>query len=218
MKTIRFVTAFLITVSFANLLGAADNQIADSQQKWIEVYQGQKNIPLPNSMLINRDQEPSLKKGFVSLYNGKNLDGWAPYAGHCTFEAKGDVIVGTTVPGSPSTYLSTLKDDYTNFIFTAELKWEIDGNTGYMFRGQVKEENDRQTVFGPQAEMEADSKKRFWSGGIYGQSCGGWYYPLWLEAHEKARQAVNYKSWNRITVKAVGRGVKTWVILRYIIL
>lgn len=211
MKTIRLVTASLLTVSFATLLGAADNQIADSQQKWIEVYQKQKNIPLPDGMLINRDQEPSLKKGFVSLYNGKNLDGWAPYAGHCTFEAKGDVIVGTTVPGSPSTYLSNLKDDYTDFIFTAELKWEVDGNTGYMFRGKVKEENGKQTVFGPQAEMEADSKKRFWSGGIYGQSCGGWYYPLWLEAHEKARQAVNYQGWNRITVKAVGRVVKTWV-------
>jgi hypothetical protein len=59
--------------------------------------------------------------------------------------------------------------------------------------------------------MEADSKKRFWSGGIYGQSCGGWYYPLWLNAHENARQAVDYKGWNRITVKAEGRAVKTWI-------
>ena len=68
MKTIRLVTASLLTVSLATLLGAADKQIADSQQKWIEVYQKQKNIPLPEAMLINRDQEPSLKKGFVSLY------------------------------------------------------------------------------------------------------------------------------------------------------
>lgn len=212
MKMKRFVTASLFTLSLISLFGATGNQISDSQEKWIEVYEKQKNIPSPESMLINTDKEPNLKKGFVSLYNGKNLNGWAPYGGHCTFEAKGDVIVGTTVPGSPSTYFSTLKENYTDFIFTAELKWEIDGNTGFMFRGQLKEDDKgKQTVIGPQAEMEADSKKRFWSGGIYGQSCGGWYYPLWLNAHKKARQAVDYDGWNRITVKAEGRVVKTWI-------
>ncbi len=66
-------------------------------------------------------------------------------------------------------------------------------------------------MFGPQAEMEADSKKRFWSGGIYGQSCGGWYYPLWLNAHAKARSAIDYDEWNRMTVKAEGNVVKTWI-------
>ena len=72
MKTIRLITAALLTLSLATLLGAEDKQIADSQRKWIEVYQKQKNIPLPEAMLMNREQEPSLKKGFVSLYNGKN--------------------------------------------------------------------------------------------------------------------------------------------------
>ena len=85
MKTIRLVTASFLTLSLGTLLEAADKQIADSQHKWIEVYQKQKNIPLPETMLMNHDQEPSLKKGFVSLYNGKNLDGWVPYGGHCTF-------------------------------------------------------------------------------------------------------------------------------------
>ena len=57
--------------------------------------------------LINDAPEPSLTEGFVSLYNGKDLSGWTPRGGHCTFEASGDSIVGTCVPGSPSTYLST---------------------------------------------------------------------------------------------------------------
>lgn len=206
-----FLTALVFTLSIGSLFGVDPNKISVSQKEWIEVYQKQQNIPDPGRMQINTENEPNLKRGFTSLYNGKNLDGWAPYGGHCTFEAKGDVIVGKTVPESPSTYLSTLKDDYTDFIFTAELKWVVDGNTGFMFRGQLKEEDGKQTVFGPQAEMEADSKKRFWSGGIYGQSCGGWYYPLWLNAHEKARQAVDYSKWNRMTVKAEGNVVKTWI-------
>ena len=51
MKTIRLVTASLLTLSLGTLLGAADKQIADSQHKWIEVYQKQKNIPLPEAMI-----------------------------------------------------------------------------------------------------------------------------------------------------------------------
>ncbi len=212
MKKKLLIATSLIVLSLFPAFAAEDNQIAESQQKWIANYQKQANVPKPESMLINTSPEPSLKKDFVSLYNGKNLDDWTPYGGHCTFEAKGDVIVGTTMPGSPSTYLSTIKDDYADFIFTAELRWEIDGNTGFMFRGQLKvEDKGKQTVFGPQAEMEADSKKRFWSGGIYGQSCGGWYYPLWLNAHEKARNAVNYEGWNRITVESIGNLSKTWI-------
>lgn len=212
MKKKLLLATSLIALSLAPLFSAQDNQIAESQTKWIANYEKQENVPAPESMLINTAPEPSLKKDFVDLYNGKNLDGWTSYGGHCTFEAKGDVIIGTTIPGSPNTYLSTLKDDYTDFIFTAELKWEIDGNTGFMFRGQVKEDaKGKQTVFGPQAEMEADSKKRFWSGGIYGQSCGGWYYPLWLNAHEEARNAVNRDGWNRITVKSKGKLSRTWI-------
>ncbi len=212
MKTKRLLAASLLTLSLGQIFGASDNQISESQQKWIAAYEKQENVPVPEKMLINTDSEPDLKTGFVSLYNGKNLDGWTPLGGHCTFEAKGKSIVGTTVPASPSTYLSTLKDDYTDFIFTAEVKWVVDGNTGFMFRGQVKDGKDgSKTVFGPQAEMEADSKKRFWSGGIYGQSCGGWYYPLWLNAHEEARNAIDRDGWNRMTIKAEGKVVKTWI-------
>ena len=212
MKTKFLQTITLLALSISPFVGAAENKVADSQKKWIEVYEKQVNIPKPADMLINESKEPALKKGFVSLYNGKNLDGWVPYSGHAKFEAKGDTIIGTCVPGSPSTYLSTVKDDYTDFIFTAELKWEVDGNTGFMFRAHLKEtEKSKQTVVGPQAEMEADSKKRYWSGGIYGQSAGGWIYPLWLEAHEAARNAVNYDDWNRVTVRAKGKFIKTWI-------
>lgn len=213
MKMKCLLAASLLALSFGQIIAASSNRISESQKKWIPAYEKQENIPVPENMLLNTDAEPNLKHGFVSLYNGKNLDGWISLGGHCSFEAEGDAIVGTTVPGSPSTYLSTLKDDYTDFIFTAEIKWEVDGNTGFMFRGQVKDgkKEGLKTVFGPQAEMEADSKQRFWSGGIYGQSCGGWYYPLWLEAHEKARNAIDRDGWNRMTIKAEGHVVKTWI-------
>jgi hypothetical protein len=186
------------------------NTISESQQQYIKKYEKQKVVPKPEAMLLNTDAEPDLSKGFTSLYNGKDLTGWTSLGGHCTYEAKGDTIIGTTIKGSPSTYLSTDKSDYTDFIFTAELKWEVQGNSGVMFRGQQKPGKNNVTVFGPQAEMEG-YQERGWSGGIYGQACGGWYYPLWLEAHAEARKAIKKDGWNRITVLAKGDTFKTWV-------
>ncbi|MEM9158976.1 MAG: DUF1080 domain-containing protein [Verrucomicrobiota bacterium] len=206
------ITLLALSLSAFAVLAGPANVISESQEKWIETYKKQANVPAPEDMLTHSDKEPNLKKGFVSLYNGENLDGWIPLGGHCAFEAKGNTIVGTCVPGSPSTYLSTTKDDYADFIFTAELKWEVDGNTGFMFRGQQKPGGKGGvTVFGPQAEMEHEAKQRGWSGGIYGQSAGGWAYPLWLGAHKKARKAIDYSDWNRLTVEAKGNVVKTWI-------
>jgi hypothetical protein len=210
MKTTTIIATLLVMSGLA-----CGDEIAESQKKWVAAYKKQPNVPKPQDMLVNKDAEPDLTKGFVSLYNGKDLNNWIPRGGRCKFEAQGDAIVGTCVKGSPSTYLSTKKDDYTNFVFTAELKWEVDGNTGVMFRAASKQgqgkSKGKETVYGPQAEMEAFSKQRYWSGGIYGQSAGGWIYPMWLNAHEACRSAMKRDGWNRITIQAQGDTIKTWL-------
>ncbi len=181
-----------------------------SQQKWYEKYKVQENAPDPADMLLNTDPEPDLTEGFVPLFNGINLTNWRVIEGNCKFEVKDGMIVGTNVPGSPSTYLCTDKDDYTDFIFTCDMKIEVDGNTGIMVRAKTKG-TDEIVVYGPQVEVEDFARQRYWSGGIYGQSCGGWYYPLWLEDHAKIRTAMKENEWNRITVLAKGNTIKTWV-------
>lgn len=189
-------------------------QISEDQQRFIKKYEKHAKITQPAEALINTDSEPSLSSvnsGFVDLFNGKDLSGWTPRGGHCTFEVRGDAIVGTTVPGSPSTYLSTEREDFEDFIFTAEVKWVVDGNSGIMFRAKHKPGKKYETVYGPQCEMEGHSNDRGWSGGIYGQSDGGWIYPLWLDAHKEARAALKKGDWNRVTIQAVGNEIKTWV-------
>ena len=201
---------FLLAAFTACICSA--NQISDSQQNWVKHYAKQTKIVSPAEALINTAAEPDLSEGFVSLYNGKDLTGWTPRGGQCTFEASGDSIIGTCVPGSPSTYLSTDRNDYSDYIFTAELKWEVDGNSGVMFRAASREgKNGNEIVYGPQCEMEGFNQDRGWSGGIYGQSAGGWRYPLWLDAHEEARKALKEGQWNRVTIQAIGNDVKTWV-------
>ncbi|MEM6884067.1 MAG: DUF1080 domain-containing protein [Verrucomicrobiota bacterium] len=189
------------------------NQISEDQQFFIKKYQKQKNIIPPEEALINTDPEPDLTTDFVPLYDGTSLKGWTPKGGKCTFEPKGDTIVGTCIPGSPSTYLMTDKS-YGDFIFTVEMKWEVDGNSGVMIRAASKPGEKFETVFGPQVEMEGfegHDGKRKWSGGIYGQGYAAWIYPLWLDAHQDARAALKIGEWNRLTIHASGDTVKTWV-------
>ncbi len=189
------------------------HSVAPSQAEWYKRYKTQKNAPKPESMLLNLDSEPNLDDGFSAMFNGTDLTGWTPIGGSCKFEMKDGILVGTCVPGSPSTYLCTDTTDYSDFIFSCDISWQVDGNSGVMFRSKLRKENGKQIVFGPQAEMEGVTQERYWNGGIYGQSCGGYFYPVWLKRHQQAREALKRElsSWNRLTILADGNVVKTWV-------
>lgn len=207
----------LLFVGFGLFAGVATGQELDpSQDGWVEHYSKQKNAPKPGEMLLNTDDEPDLTSGFVALFNGEDLSGWEPRGGTCTFEVKDGQIISTCVKDSNSTYLCTKRSDYKDFIFTCDLKLEVDGNTGVQFRSQAKagesEGLTNEVVFGPQFEIEGQGKPgRNWSGGIYGQSCGGYFYPLWLKEHKAARAAEKKTDWNRVTLMAKGNVVKTWL-------
>ena len=198
------------TVSFLMIAGSVfAGTVDESQTKYVKQYEKQKNVPNPAKQLVNIDAEPNLKTGFKPLFNGKDLTGWTSKGGQCTFEVKDGAIMGTCVKKTPSTWLCTDKE-YGDFIFTCEVKWLVDGNSGVQFRSKARGKVGKETVYGPQYELEGFARGRNWTGGIYGQSCGGWYYPLWLEAHQKARAAVTHE-WNRVTILAKGNVVKTWI-------
>ncbi|MCA9144747.1 MAG: DUF1080 domain-containing protein [Planctomycetaceae bacterium] len=206
-------TIFVEMIAWAVLLGGVVHagEVDPKQHAWHAKYKNQENIPKPETMLLNTDPEPKLSDGFTPMFNGQDLSGWTPKGGTCTFEVKDGVVIGQCVPGSSSTYLCTDKADYRDFVFTCEMKWEVDGNSGVMFRAKIRSDDSTETVFGPQAEMEGITGDRFWSGGIYGQSCGGYFYPLWLKEHQAARDALKRDDWNRLTIMAQGNVVKTWV-------
>lgn len=212
MKHHLLVIVFcLIATLQLGLVWVSAGTVDPVQAAWHKKYKTQDNAPNPAEMLLNTDKEPELTDGFESLFNGKDLNGWAAKGGECTFEVEKGFLVGTCVPGSSSTYLCTDKSDFKNFIFTCEMRWEVDGNSGVMFRAREKPSKKTVTVYGPQAEMEGVTGDRFWSGGIYGQSCGGYFYPVWLKEHTAARAALDREGWNRLTISAQGNVVKTWI-------
>lgn len=202
----------LILACLSVHLTAGELDPGANQQKWFKHYEKQANLPKPGDMLLNTKSEPKLTgKGFIDLFNGRDLSDWEAIGGTCTFEVEGDAIRGTSVPGSESTYLYTKKADFSDFIFTCDLKWEIEGNTGVMFRASRTEGKTGPTAYGPQMEMEPFSHGRGWSGGIYGQSAGGWFYPVWLAEHAETRKAQIQHGWNRMTIEARGSKVRTWL-------
>ena len=212
---LRFLLCYLLFVALLGLnIGCAStnpHRISESQERYIERYEKQTGKVAPEDALLNTDPEPNLNDPvFVDLYNGKDLNGWIPRGGECTFEADGEKIVGTVVRGSPSTYLSTVREDYSDFIFTAEVYWAVNSNSGIMIRAQRQPHGKFEKVFGPQVEMEGFGD-RGWSGGIYGQGVGGWLYPMWLEAHTEARRALKEGEWNRVTILCQGPTIKTWI-------
>jgi hypothetical protein len=60
-------------------------------------------------------QAQKSKEGWVDLFNGKDLTGWKQLNGQAKYEVKDGAIVGTSVMGTPNSFLTTEKD-YGDFI------------------------------------------------------------------------------------------------------
>ena len=153
--------------------------------------------------------EPAVAKafagdnGFVSLFDGKTLDGWHKEGGGATYRVEGDCIVGEVGPGN-NTFLCT-KKNYGDFILKLDVKFDVPGNSGIQLRSHQRSIDGR--VFGYQCEI--DPSPRAWSGGIYDESRRNWLYSL--EGREEARKAFKLDGWNEFVIEAMGPSIKTWI-------
>jgi hypothetical protein len=195
----------LLTLHLLALTLATGGTIDPSQEEHLSNKRYAK-APKPPEQKVNTGDEPDLEKGFTPLFENDSLEGWVPRGGECTFEMDGTDLVGTCVKGSSSTYFSSPRDDYEDFILTFEFKWDESGNTGVQFRSFV---NDKGSVAGYQCEI--DPSERGWTGGIYNQSLDGWKYPLWMTEHNSIRESLKKDDWNRVTIRAKGDLIETWV-------
>src|SRR4051812_26896255 len=71
---------------------------------------------------------------WISLFDGKTLNGWKPLDGQAKFEVVDGTIQGTVVAGQKlNSFLVTTDDSYEDFVFEAEFKVEpgfSQGGTG----------------------------------------------------------------------------------------
>lgn len=150
-------------------------------------------------------------EGWVSLFNGKNLDGWVQKNGlaHYRIDADavdGDAIVGRTTDGSPNSFLCTEKT-YGDFELEFEVKVHDALNSGVQIRSKTKEDSGR--VYGPQVEIEAGGDGGAEAGYVYGEATGrGWLTP---EERLKPHKVFKDGAWNSFRVVAKGPRIQTWI-------
>ena len=148
------------------------------------------------------------QQDWVSLFDGKTLDGWEQKNGTATYRVEDGCIVGKTTEGSPNSFLAT-KKDYGDFELKFEVKVDDPLNSGVQIRSASKPDFDNGRVHGPQVEISIDGNAGF----IYGEGLKfGWISDEKTERNDAtARAAFKKGEWNRYRVLAEGKSIKTWI-------
>ncbi len=141
---------------------------------------------------------------WVSLFNGKNLEGWEQINGTATYEVEDGCIVGTTVEGSPNSFLCT-KKYYSDFELVFDVKVDPRLNSGVQIRSNSTEDYRNGRVHGYQVEISTNGNAGF----IYDEARRGWLSKD--RTDPQARQAFDADGWNHYRVLCDGDTIKTWV-------
>ncbi|TRX46451.1 DUF1080 domain-containing protein [Fulvivirga sp. M361] len=141
-----------------------------------------------------------------TLIVGESLEGWEKKGGDATYRVEGGQVVGTTLAGTPNTFLCT-KEVFSDFILEYEVKLEAPVNSGVQFRSNSVAEMQNGRVHGYQCEI--DPSERDWSGGIYDEARRGWLYPI--DLNPDAKGSYKHNEWNKFRVEAIGDTIKTWL-------
>jgi hypothetical protein len=158
------------------------------------------------------------EEGWVSLFNGKDLDGWVERSGKAKYRAEDGQIIGTAVPNSDNSFLCTQKD-YADFILELEFKVDPDLNSGVQIRSHYYEKPTTVEIGGKKRtfpadrvygyQVEIDPSSRAWTGGIYDEARRGWLVDL--KDNEPARKAFKPNEWNKFHIECKGDSIKTWL-------
>ncbi len=162
---------------------------------------------------------------WISLFDGKTLNGWTVHSGFAKYRVEDGTIVGTAVKGSPNTFLCT-DDEFTDFILEFEVMLtDPELNSGVQFRSMIAQEEmvfwfrnsegiprphsipaDR--VYGYQVEIATETGGS--SGGVYDEARRA-FMPWRPEAGSEASRAFKDKQWNKYRVECKGNSIRTLV-------
>jgi Domain of Unknown Function (DUF1080) len=150
--------------------------------------------------------------GWTPLFDGKTLEGWTVRGGKAKYEVKDGTIVGTTVEGSPNTFLC--KGDFKDFELVLEVKCDPALNSGVQVRSHVYDKGDPDpknqqragVVYGPQCEIarkDTGTAARFYDEGRRA---------MWLaEIKPEAKDAFKDEGWNRYRIVVQGNRYRSWI-------
>ena len=134
----------------------------------------------------------------ISLFNGRNLEGWINHGEEKWYVEKGELICES---GSAAQYgyLSTEKY-YRDFILSIDFKQEANGNSGIFIRSTI----EGTKVSGWQVEVAPPGQH---TGGIYESYGRGWL----IQPDPKKDNALKMGEWNTMKIKVKGNTVTSWL-------
>jgi hypothetical protein len=173
-------------------------------------------------MLLSAGALVAAEPKWISLFDGKTLNGWKIVQGNAKFEVRDGAIVGAVTEGeSQNTFLATVDDTFTDFVFECEFRCDAGINSGVNFRSRPADEKVKR-LYGTQYEI--DPTPRALTGGV--QEEGGYGRrgkSNWLAPRESSgdlRDAWNKEhgdqfkpapAWNTMRIECRGKHIKTWL-------
>ncbi len=162
--------------------------------------------------------------GWVSLFDGKTLNGWSVHSGFAKYAAEDGTIVGTAVKGSPNSFLCTDKE-YGDFVLEFEVKVDPAMNSGVQFRSHIAKEEmtfifqdakgqprsntiPKDRVYGYQVEIA--TAKAGTSGGVYDEARRAFFVAS-IRDNAQAAAAFKENEWNKYRIECKGNSMKTWI-------
>jgi Domain of Unknown Function (DUF1080) len=146
---------------------------------------------------------------WISLFDGKTLNGWKKAAGTADYQVEDGLLVGKTVPASPNSFLVT-ENEYSDFILELEVKIDdTASNSGIQLRSHLDPaaNNGKGKVYGYQYELDPSSRQ--WTAGIYDEGRRDWLYPLTLDPG--AQKAFHLHAFNKVKVECFRNNIRTWI-------
>jgi len=164
------------------------------------------------------------KDEWVSLFDGKTLNGWSVHSGFAKYNVENGAIVGTTVKGSPNTFLCTDRE-YGDFILEFEVRLDPRLNSGVQIRSNIAEEEKvfvfggregkpRRRVVSPDRvygyQVEIATEKRGSSGSIYDEARRAFMLAS-TTSDPAAGKAFKDGQWNKFRIECKGDRIRTWI-------
>jgi len=170
---------------------------------------------IPTLLLLS--SVPAAAGEWLSLFNGRDLDGWTLAAhGQAKYEVVDGAIQGTTVDGSPNSFLAS-DEEFGDFELEFQVRVDDALNSGVQIRSRERSQEDIDAgnkgqlhrFFGPQVEVESSPGQ---SAYIYGEATGlGWLSPEPQQEPEASHDFMKNGEWNDFRVVAVGPRIQTWI-------
>lgn len=142
--------------------------------------------------------------GWVSLFNGKDLNGWKNNGDEKWVVEQGTILCESTA--NKYGYLTTEKT-YRDFDLKLKFKGEAEGNSGVFLRSQITgiDPEHGPDIVGMQVEVDPSAGKH--TGGLY--ESGGRQWVAMPSA--EAEKALKPGQWNNLEVSAHGNHIVTRV-------